>query len=238
MDNKEISEFYDKFSGQQLKTGVNERLISLYKRLLKLGLSKKSNVLELGCGVGAFTSLLSKKVKKGKIGAVDLSPKSIESAKSALPEININFETADVVTYIPKLKNIDLVTLMDVIEHIPLEMHEELFSNISSYISEKTLLAINIPSPEYIDYVRKNNADKLQIIDQCVELPFIIKNLESAGLEMIYFEKYSIWEQDDYQFMVIRKKRDYQLIHISDKRNKTQKAIHKINKSIDQLRFK
>jgi hypothetical protein len=45
MKQKDISEFYDEYVQRQIKTGANERLISLYKRLLKLGLQKDSKIL-------------------------------------------------------------------------------------------------------------------------------------------------------------------------------------------------
>ena len=76
MKQQEISQFYDEFVQRQLKIGANERLISLYKRLLHLGLKEDSRVLELGCGVGIFTKLLGKKISSGLIEAVDLSEKA------------------------------------------------------------------------------------------------------------------------------------------------------------------
>lgn len=84
MKQEEISEFYDEYVQRQLKIGANERLISLYKRLLNGGLNPQSKVLELGCGVGIFTKLLSKKVTSGIIEAVDLSEKSVAVAKQEL----------------------------------------------------------------------------------------------------------------------------------------------------------
>ena len=71
MKQKEISDFYDEFVQRQLKIGANERLISLYKRLLDLGLKEDSKVLELGCGVGILTKLLSKKTATGILEAFD-----------------------------------------------------------------------------------------------------------------------------------------------------------------------
>ncbi len=223
MDNHEISDFYDDFSERQYKTGANERLISLYKRMLKAGLSNNSIVLELGCGVGIFTKLISKTVKNGKIEAVDLSPKSIEIAKKLSKNPKIQFETADVVKYQPKNKDFDFITLMDVIEHIPLEFHPELFRNLSENSTEKTLIAINIPNPAYIEYVRKTAPETLQVVDQSVELSEILSNAEKNGLEIIFYEKYSIWQKEDYDFMLLRKKKDFKLEKLSESRNISEK---------------
>ena len=98
MKKEDIAEFYDEYVQRQLKIGANERLISLYKRLMGLGLKEDSKVLELGCGVGIFTKLLTKKVSSGIIEAVDLSEKSVTVAKTELKsKKNIYFYVADVV---------------------------------------------------------------------------------------------------------------------------------------------
>ena len=190
MKQNEISDFYDEYVQRQIKTGANERLISLYKRLLNGGLNADSRVLELGCGVGIFTKLLAKKVKNGIIEAVDLSEKSVAVAKNELKDRNnIHFDVADVVKYQPKNSDFDMITLMDVIEHIPLEHHAELFANLAKIATEKTNILINIPNPQYIGYARINHPESLQVIDQEVELFTLMQHLEKNGLELAYFEK-------------------------------------------------
>ena len=236
MNKENISNFYNEFSGRQIKVGVNERLISLMKRLKNLGFTENSRILELGCGVGAFTSLLSKKIKNGLVEAVDISDKSIENAKK-LEKKNIQFSVGDVVYYQPKNSNFDFITLLDVIEHIPIEEHFNLFKNVSQISTEKTLTLINIPNPDFINYLHKHNPEGLQVIDQAIELPLLAETLDKNNLEIIYFEKYSIWEKEDYHFFVVRKKREFQLKHLSDERNMQEKISNKISKKIDQIKF-
>ena len=193
----------------------------------------------MGCGVGIFTKLLAKKVKNGIIEAVDLSEKSVAVAKNELKDRNsIHFDVADVVKYQPKNSDFDMITLMDVIEHIPLEHHAELFANLAKIATEKTNILINIPNPQYIGYARINHPESLQVIDQEVELFTLMQHLEKNGLELVYFEKYGIWEQDDYHFMVIRKKRNFELKHLSDQRNFSEKIFHKLTTKIDAVKYK
>lgn len=238
MEQKEISQFYDDFVEAQVNTGANERLISLYKRLFEMGLKSDSSVLELGCGVGVFTRLLARRVKKGVIEAVDLSEKSIETARKQLEDKdNILLTAADVVKYCPKNRNFNFVTLMDVIEHIPLSQHANLFRQISTYTDENSLVCINIPNPEYIEYVREHEPEKLQIIDQSVQLLPLLQHLEGVGFEMIFFEKYSIWVREDYHFMVFRKRCPFSVRQLKDKRKFSEKVINKIERNIDKLRY-
>lgn len=239
MKQKEISDFYDEFVQRQLKIGANERLISLYKRLLNLGLKEDSKVLELGCGVGIFTKLLGKKISTGILEAVDLSEKSVAVAKEELKaKKNILLDVADVVKYQPRNSDFDFLTLMDVIEHIPLDQHEELFGNLAKICTDKTQIAINIPNPQYIGYARIHHPESLQVIDQEVHLFPLMQHLEKHSLELTYFEKYGIWEEADYHFMVIRKKREFVLKHLSDHRNISEKISKKVSDKIDEIKYK
>lgn len=238
MEQEEISQFYDDFVEAQVKTGANERLISLYKRLFALGLQSDSKILELGCGVGAFTKLLSRRVKKGVIEAVDLSEKSIEAAQKLFSDKeNIILVSADVVKYTPQNRDFNFVTLMDVIEHIPLNQHGNLFRQISTYTNENSLVCINIPNPEYIEYTRVHEPEKLQILDQSVQLLPLLQHLEGVGFELIFFEKYSIWVREDYHFLVFRKRFPFELRHLKDERKFSEKVINKIERNIDRLRY-
>lgn len=210
MEINEIAGFYDKFAEQQANTGINIRIYGLYKRAIRWGLNKNSNVLELGCGIGTVTFMLSKKVTNGKIESVDLSPKSIEFAQKKLQQSNINLNVGDVVNYEPKLRNLDIITLFDVIEHIPLERHSALFKNISKYMGSEAQLLINIPNPDHIEYMRKHRPKTLQVIDQSIPLGTIVENVLNAGLDIQFFEKYSLWVENDYCFYVITKQKRFE----------------------------
>ncbi len=238
MKKDEIADFYDEFSTKQVKTGANERLISLFKRLSKLGLQSNSKILELGCGVGIFTKLLSKQVSTGLIEAVDLSEKSISIAQNEMKsKENIQFQVADVVSYQPRNSDFDFITLMDVIEHIPLDQHDVLFENLAQICKDKTVIAINIPNPQYIGYARLNHPESLQVIDQEVHLFPLLQHFEKQHLELVFFEKYGIWEVEDYHFMVVRKKREFKLSHLSDQRNLSEKVFKKVTSKIDAIKY-
>ncbi|ADY51784.1 Methyltransferase type 12 [Pseudopedobacter saltans DSM 12145] len=235
MDDENIVSFYDEFVEKQRKTAINERIFRLYKRMLKLGLKSGSNVLELGCGIGAMTFLLSKTIKDGKIEAIDISGRSVAFSRDRIKNANVVFYEHDVVNYMSYIKDIDFITLFDVIEHIPIEKHNELFYNISLSCNNKTKILINIPNPECVEYDIKNNPEALQIIDQPVPLQFILKNLENNGLTLSYFETYSIWAENDYQFFVVKKKTDFNEILL--KKNLFKRIIDKLNTVLIKIKY-
>ena len=237
MDTKNVIGYYDNLIAEQLESGINDRIYHLYNRLLRLGLKSNSHVLELGSGIGTMTFLLSKYVKEGKIEAVDLSPKSIEFSRQRIKNPNISFAAADIVSYQPAVQNIDFITLFDIIEHVPIDKHNDLFHNIASNSNEQTKILINIPNPACIEYDQQNNPEALQIIDQPVPLSLILKNLETNGLTLIYFETYSIWLENDYQFFVIEKKKPFKEVKLSSKRNFFRKAVKKLERTYIKLRY-
>jgi ubiquinone/menaquinone biosynthesis C-methylase UbiE len=232
MKEKDIAGFYDEFIGQQKNSGINERIYALYKRMSKLGLEPGSKVLELGCGIGTITYMLSRKIKTGLIEAVDISPKSIEFAKQRLQKKNIIFNAGNAINYTPVSNAFDFITLFDIIEHIPLENHEQLFRNISGICSDNTLILINIPSPGSVEYDRRHQPHVLQVIDQPVYLQSLVENLVKNELELVFFERYSIWNENDYHFFIARKKLPFKEISLAGKRNLLKKALKKAERTL------
>lgn len=209
MKKSQVKSYYDDYITNQYYIGVNDRIFLLFEKLKSLGLNSNSKVVELGCGIGVVTHLIRKIVTKGSIEAVDISPKSIEFAKSKIPNSNVIFEVDDVTEYTPTTKNADFVTLFDVIEHIPTEHHLKLFKNVNKMLSKNGQCLINIPSPSSIEWDRIHQPEALQIIDQALPLSLIASNCEQAGLEITKFETYSIWKENDYQFFLLQPKTEY-----------------------------
>ena len=148
---KEITEFYDEYIKYQIETAFNERQCALFEKLKSFGLNAKSDVLEIGCGIGTVTALISSVTKKGKITAIDISSKSIEVAKErVVNQSNIIFLAEDIMDYNFGSYKFDLITLFDVIEHIPMKDHPKLFRKISRLMKDTGLILINIPHPHSV----------------------------------------------------------------------------------------
>jgi trans-aconitate 2-methyltransferase len=238
MDKNEVIEFYDEFAEAQQDSGINDRIYGLYQRLKSLGLKKSSNVLELGCGVGTLTYLLSKTVREGQVEAVDISPKSITVCRQKIQHPSIRFAAGDVVNYSPSRQHFDFITLFDVLEHIPLERHEELWHNLARLCGPHTRIVINIPNPDSIEFDREHHPELLQVIDLPLPLSVLVPHFDKAGLELLYFETYSIWVENDYQFMVLRKKRPYQEMFLHHQRSFARKAAKKLQRLFVQWRYR
>jgi trans-aconitate 2-methyltransferase len=219
------AEFYDHFIQKQVESGINDRIYGLYRRLCRLGLHNHSSVLEIGCGIGTLTYLLTRKVKLGAIEATDISPQSIEYIKRNLVRPNLRVFAGDILEAGPSGTSFDFVLLFDVIEHIPLPDHTKLFSRISGWMQDHSLLLINIPNPGYVIYDEKNNPAALQEIDQPVFPDHLAGVLAKAGLDIMQLETYSVWVKNDYQFIIAGKRKDFEEYFLSKERSVVQKGM-------------
>ncbi len=229
------AEFYDNFISYQIESGLNDRIFSLYRRLCKIGLSNNLNILELGCGIGCLTYLLSRKIKKGKIEAVDISPKSIEYAKYHLKKPNLNFSSSDLLEYVPKCESFDKILLFDVLEHIPIEKHNVLFEKLSTWMNEKSRLLINLPNAHYILYDQKNNPGALQETDQPIFIDKLAHVFAKNSLDIEFVETYSIWVKDDYHFIVAKKHTEFKENLLSTERSLIKKTIIRLTKILRKI---
>lgn len=216
--------FYDNFIDYQVKSGINDRIYGLYEKLCRYGLSPGMNVLEIGCGIGTLTYLLLKKVTTGKIEAMDISPKSVEFAQTHINSPNVSFTAADVLQFEPSLPSFDRILLFDVLEHIPLEQHRKVFERISQWMHTDSLLLINIPNPAAILYEQQHNPSGLQETDQTVYIGPLALAMEAAAIDILSVETYDVWQKEEYQFIVARKRKTFDPAPLSEKRNFFQKG--------------
>jgi len=232
------SEFYDNFISYQIKSGINDRIFGLYKRICRLGVSPNENILEIGCGIGTLTYLLSQKIKKGKIEAVDISPKSIEYAKRNLQGENTSFKSSDILDFEPENLIFDKILLFDVLEHIPEEDHATIFSKIEKWMDQDSLLLINLPNPNYILFHRNNSPENLQEIDNPVYLNKLSQVLDINNLEINYFETYSIWVRNDYQFIIVKKKNTFVKVELRLQQSIFRKLILRLKRDLRKVIYK
>lgn len=201
----EVKEFYNKFSSYQKKTGINIRIRSIFKKLKVAGLKQNSNVLEIGCGTGTLTSLLSKHCSNGKIISTDISNEGIEKAKlfTGSPR-NVEFRVADKIDFDLNLK-FDFVIFADVLEHIPIDAHSSLLASIKNSLHSHSIIAVNIPSPFHIEWQQKFQPEVLQVIDQPLHTNNFLNGFYTNGLYLFSLETYSLYfVNGDYQWMIFK----------------------------------
>lgn len=202
---QEVTEYYDKFKEHQKDLGVNVRHRTIFKNLKKAGLKADSKVLEIGCGIGTVSSLILKFISAGKFVGVDISPESIALAKKWNVYNNAEFLVSDMSDFNHSIK-FDFVVLPDVLEHIPVEQHNNLFKVISSVTTKDATVLINIPEPNCLNWIRKNAPEKLQIIDQSLSMQDLLNNCYPHGFKLYSMNSYNLqYKEPDYTSVVLKK---------------------------------
>lgn len=200
----EISRFYDSFRNRQEKIGVNLRHRTILKKLKQNGLKKAVRILEVGCGIGTLTSLIRKTNGNARITATDISPENIATARRLYGE-SINWLVSDMSDFSAG-EPFDLIIFADVLEHIPVPLHEPLFQKLADCSHSETRICINIPHPDFLDYTIKHHPESLQIVDQPLHGPMFFGGFQNAGFKIDQLESYSIWtKQPDYQWLILKK---------------------------------
>lgn len=199
---EEIRNWYNTFSSSQKITGVNLRHYTIANKLISLGLTKYSTVLEIGCGIGTLTGLLASFLKKGFLLATDISDESIRIAENRLKKYsNLSFEVTDMSDFVT-VKKFDFVVLPDVLEHIPIDQHESLFATIRKHLHQESIVLIHIPHPKAIEYLKEFDLESMQVIDQSLSAEQLIVDAYKQDFILMEYKAYSLYSDEfDYVFI-------------------------------------
>jgi len=203
---EQVKEYYDIFKEHQKKLGINIRHRTILKNLKNAGLKPDSNVLEIGCGIGTVSHLILKYITQGSFVGLDISSESIKMAQqfNAFHK-KAEFFVDDMSHFTHKTK-FDFVVFPDVLEHIPVEQHANIFKTIGELTTPTATVIINIPEPNYLNWVRLNDPDKLQIIDQSLSMQDLLNNSYPYGFKLYSMNPYSLhFDVNDYLAIVLKK---------------------------------
>jgi protein-L-isoaspartate O-methyltransferase len=206
-ESSEVREFYDEFSGRVLIRDfryVNLRH-EVVKSLCQRFIAPGSAVLEVGCGAGIITKSLGRTASR--VLAIDISPKNIELAREFASSSNTRFEVVDIVERgrdLGKHGPFDVILAAAVIEHIPKANYGGLFSTLEGLLSGSGRVILTFPSPEIQEYMRTEQPDDVQVIDESIELTDL---LSVTSLKPLYFAYCDIFGKNDYVHVVLSAER-------------------------------
>lgn len=205
-NSQEVKEYYNSFNKTVMASYRQAGNIRIDKAFSFLSnyFSENSKILDIGCGIGIIPEKISETLKDGKVWAFDLSEENIKSAISAVKSEKVIFNDVDVINNFEKIREklgvhrVDLISLVDVVEHLPCGNLERLFSDFASVSTENAVVAMTYPSPEYQQYLIDNEPEKLQIIDESIEIEMLNEAAKAAGFTLTYFCYVDIWRKNQY----------------------------------------
>lgn len=184
----------NEWTGERLETYIfNETTFEhLHRYAIVLEMVKDKNVLDIACGEGYGTNILSKKAKH--ITGVDIDQPTIEKAKNKYKSTNIEFVCSSALhTPFPD-NNFELITCFETIEH--LDNHSSFIKELKRILRPDGVLIISTPEKSvYSDLPGYKN-------------PFHIKELyghEFKSLIRSYFNNSSFFTQYSFTGSVVQK---------------------------------
>ncbi len=223
-----IQQYYDETAEYYQKLGLNDRNYKIHELLLRFGLQKTDNVLEIGCGVGVQTQLLAKACRN--VIALDISPKSIEIAKHQFSSLkNVEWLAADVLE-MDFSEKFDVIVLPDVLHYIPEEKHALLFEKMKHWLAPNGFILIHSLSATIIKWSRKNDISLLTVDDIALNHFSIMDLCIKNNLYIKTFEQYALWQRGgDYEYWVIQHNtEDYFDTRALTFRNKVKKHLNRL----------
>lgn len=128
------------------KIDLNERLRASVSYVSPL---KNKVILDIGCGYGWFELYALKKGVKQIVGT-EITVKDLVTAKRYVKDKRAIFTVGSAIDLPYKNKKFDIVTCWEVIEHIPKDTEEILFSEVSRVLKNKGYFYLSTPYNSFV----------------------------------------------------------------------------------------
>jgi trans-aconitate 2-methyltransferase len=110
--------------------------------IARIDVTAPSNVVDLGCGPGSLTAMLSDRWPAARVLGVDSSPEMVAAAEPRSRPGRLGFQQVDVRSYRPD-GPVDVVTANAVFQWVP--DHLDLIADIASWLDPGGVFAFQIP---------------------------------------------------------------------------------------------
>jgi trans-aconitate 2-methyltransferase len=211
MEPNVVREYYDDFLRSRMvnyRLYGNVRLDRAAERILPF-VGTDSKVLDIGCGIGIVTSKVAARARCGHVWGIDLGRENIWYASQTIRNANLTFLEADVVADFEVIRKqlpakMDVVTMVDVIEHIPAEARPDLLAKIRTICNDDAVMVLTYPAPQYLEFLREHDPNELQIIDNIIPLEELLNEARMAGFSLKHYSLETVWMRNQYVHCVFQ----------------------------------
>jgi cyclopropane fatty-acyl-phospholipid synthase-like methyltransferase len=166
---------------------------------------ESENILDIGCGIGWSSHEMAMNSEASVIG-IDLSQNSIKAAKSIFKNERLSYDYLDILEEKTVFNTkFDVITLLDVFEHIPADSRETFYKKLDSLLTAKVKILITCPTIQKLTYLEKNEPQGLQPVDEHIDLNVLTDFAQYIKGDISYFEYKSIWNKYDYFHCLIER---------------------------------
>jgi SAM-dependent methyltransferase len=203
-------DFYNKFDQKLIHDYANGnlRIENAIVSLSKWIPESTSRILDIGCGIGWSSHEFAKHFANAEVDGIDLSNVLIETAQKLFEQPNLSFGIRDVTNNLPET-TYDAIILIDVYEHIPAELRKNFNKGLKNLLSDKGRIILACPSKFHQEYLRENNPEGLQPVDEDIDAGVLIDLARETNTELIHFAYQKIWNSFDYLYAVLENNTKY-----------------------------
>jgi len=175
----------------------NKRLVQAITFVLSKLDANARNILDIGCGLG-WSSFEFSRNTNAKIEAIDLSPNLIEFAKGIFGNGYANYAVKNVNDGFEKTQKFSVIVMIDVFEHIEKENRDAFTNSLKNLVDETFQIFITCPTVDHQNYLKQNDPEGLQPVDEDVTQGDIYQLAKSLNARLDYFEIKDIFRKGDY----------------------------------------
>ncbi len=158
---------------------------------------------DIGCGSGQFLLLLSRFARPSYLFGIEITQRLIDNANrlfSDQPADSYGFSTYDGVTFPERIKEMDVVFLVDVLHHVPKKHQESFLQNLSLILKPGARLVlkdINAASP-LVYFNKLHDLIFAREIGNEMSMKRAKQLLEDNGLQIIEQDKRTMYVYPHY----------------------------------------
>ena len=198
-----VLEFYDEQIVNKVADFVdgNRRVDAAWRTIQQWAPASLRCIAEIGCGLGAMTYRMASRWPEARVCGTDISPRSIEFATKLFQLPNLSYANGRVEA-LGLERQCDLVVLVDVYEHIAREDRTVFLGAIAPLLNGTSRLILTFPTPAYQRMLRRDFPDKLQPVDEDVDLQSLRDVADVTATRLVFFQEHDIWLTGDYAHAV------------------------------------
>jgi SAM-dependent methyltransferase len=203
-DAAEIRAFYDEHIVNKVADFVdgNPRVDAAWRTIQEWAPAAPRHVLDIGCGFGQMSWQMATRWPSARVTGADISPRSIALAAKVFARPNLSY-TAATLDALSVDTSYDLITLIDVYEHIADDERAAFNSQLARLLAPDGVVILTFPTPAYQRLLRDQHPEQLQPIDEDIDVRKLDALAAATGTRLVMYREHGIWLAGDYAHAVL-----------------------------------